>query len=605
MPCGETDARKTAGGECRGDRGRRLYEEGQAEAVSEQQGSSESPAGHQPAASGRDSSSSASAQTTADSARRGEETMLGPGKQRASGRRPLLRSRTREQRGSSRTTAAVSCGARRPLRGMSPRLLRRIAIRAGRKHSSGSICSSSRLEDMQRVRSCGTAAGATAAQQQGNPPVSPSSGGSAEYARLSRSALPPADGTSSVPLRSASRLGKEKQSLRPSGALITEPIVAERESSRQAVEPVQVGKVLIARLHDAVEQFETEAAFLIREVKDCKTGLLLGVNFVARRSKGGSTADADAEAQAAEIHARERCPAPPPAAPPPKTALERLWSKAQGAEPDKEQTPTLASGITSAELKERLAEERKKSAEAEARAAAAKDRRSRSKVSAHGEDKERDKSRRGSSELLDTLTVNKEKKGGRRNKTGSTSDRESAHSEETPKHRRKHSKKDRRGRRRSSSSSSSVSLSADELFHGAGGGNGLASKLVKVARRHPGKLLGKTLEAMNTTLSPGAGPLGEEKPTIMFQYLQKASAARRSDPRTERELTTVALAVDNILQGNREEALDILAQRFKRAEAGDSSALHRDLAERLEVIPDARITSLSLDEQEKVANMDR
>ena len=91
----------------------------------------------------------------------------------------------------------------------------------------------------------------------------------------------------------------------------------------------------------------------------------------------------------------------------------------------------------------------------------------------------------------------------------------------------------------------------------------------------------------------------------MFQYLQKALSARRSDPRAERELTTVALAVDNILQGNLEEALDILAQRFKRVEAEDSGTLHRDLAERLEVIPDARITSLSLDEQEEVANMDR
>ena len=325
----------------------------------------------------------------------------------------------------------------------------------------------------------------------------------------------------------------------------------------------------------------------------------------ARRGKGGSTADADAEAQAAEFHAQERWPVPPSAAPPPKTALERLRSKAQGAEPDKEQTQTLVSGITIAELKKRLAEERKKSAEAEARAAIAKDHRSRSRVSHPGKDKEREKSRRGRSKLLDTLAATKEKKGGRRDMTGSTSDKESARSEERPKHRRKHSKKDRRGRRRSSSSSSSGSLSADELFHGAGGGNGLASKLVKVARRHPGKLLGKTLEALNTTLTPGAGPLGERKPAIMFHYSQKALAARRSDPRAERELTTVALAADNIFQGNLEEALAILARRFKQVEAEDSGALPRDLAERLEVIPDARITNPSLDEQEEIAIMDR
>ena len=57
-------------------------------------------------------------------------------------------------------------------------------------------------------------------------------------------------------------------------------LVAEQASFRQAVEPVQVGKVLIARLYDAVEQFEAEAAFLIREVNDHKTGPLLGVDFV-------------------------------------------------------------------------------------------------------------------------------------------------------------------------------------------------------------------------------------------------------------------------------------------------------------------------------------
>ena len=67
----------------------------------------------------------------------------------------------------------------------------------------------------------------------------------------------------------------------------------------------------------------------------------------------------------------------------------------------------------------------------------------------------------------------------------------------------------------------------------------------------------------------------------------------------------MALAVDNILKSNLEEALAILAQQFKRVEAEDAGTLHRDLAARLEVIPEARITSLSLDEQEEVANMDR
>ena len=128
---------------------------------------------------------------------------------------------------------------------------------------------------------------------------------------------------------------------------------------------------------------------------------------------------------------------------------------------------------------------------------------------------------------------------------------------------------------------------------------------MKVARRHPGKLIDKTLDAMQVTLKPGAEPLDGKKPAIMFAYLQKALSMRRTDPRAERELTTVALAVDNILKGNLEEALDILAQRFKRVEAEDSGALGKDLAARLEIIPEAKITSLSLEEQEEVADLDR
>ena len=46
----------------------------------------------------------------------------------------------------------------------------------------------------------------------------------------------------------------------------------EQASFREAIEPVQVGKVLIARLYDTVEQFDSEAAFLIREVKAMNRG---------------------------------------------------------------------------------------------------------------------------------------------------------------------------------------------------------------------------------------------------------------------------------------------------------------------------------------------
>ena len=70
-------------------------------------------------------------------------------------------------------------------------------------------------------------------------------------------------------------------------------------------------------------------------------------------------------------------------------------------------------------------------------------------------------------------------------------------------------------------------------------------------------------------------------------------------------MTTLAVAVDRILEGKLEEGLDILAQRFKRVEAQDSGVLRGELASRLEVIPEAQVTSLSLEEREEVAEMDR
>ena len=135
---------------------------------------------------------------------------------------------------------------------------------------------------------------------------------------------------------------------------------------------------------------------------------------------------------------------------------------------------------------------------------------------------------------------------------------------------------------------------------------GLANRLERVARRHPGRLLQKTLQAMHETVTPGAAPLGEKRPPIFFHYLQRALANRgKGDPRAERELTTLALAVDRILEGRLEESLDILAQRFKRVEAQDSGALRPELAARLEIIPVAQISSLSLEEKEEVTDLDR
>ena len=67
----------------------------------------------------------------------------------------------------------------------------------------------------------------------------------------------------------------------------------------------------------------------------------------------------------------------------------------------------------------------------------------------------------------------------------------------------------------------------------------------------------------------------------------------------------MAMACDRILEGKLEEALDVMSQRFKRVEAQDSRELKGHVASRLELIPAPRVTSLSLEEREEVADLDR
>ena len=112
---------------------------------------------------------------------------------------------------------------------------------------------------------------------------------------------------------------------------------------------------------------------------------------------------------------------------------------------------------------------------------------------------------------------------------------------------------------------------------------------------------------MHATLKPGASRLPDhQQPAIFFNYLQRALSSRpQRDSRAEREMTTIAVATDRILEGKLEEALDVMAQRFKRIEAQDSGELKGHIASRLELIPEARVTSLSLEEKGEAVDLDR
>ena len=166
---------------------------------------------------------------------------------------------------------------------------------------------------------------------------------------------------------------------------------------------------------------------------------------------------------------------------------------------------------------------------------------------------------------------------------------------------------DERERSSSGSSNTSESSGASSFSRAGGGKNGLASKLQKAARRHPGRLLQKTLRAMYATLKPGSAPLPDhKKPAIFFNYLQQTLSQRpRKDGRAEREMTTLAMSCDRILEGKLEEALDMMSQRFKRVEGQYSGKIKERVASRMELIPDPRVTPLPRKEREEEVDRER
>ena len=98
----------------------------------------------------------------------------------------------------------------------------------------------------------------------------------------------------------------------------------------------------------------------------------------------------------------------------------------------------------------------------------------------------------------------------------------------------------------------------------------------------------------------------DRRPPIMFQYLQQALCCRHQiDGRSQKELTTIALASDHILRGNLERGLDVLAPRFKRIEAQATGVMDGPTAERLEITPRLEVSSLSPEEREEAVDLER
>ena len=145
----------------------------------------------------------------------------------------------------------------------------------------------------------------------------------------------------------------------------------------------------------------------------------------------------------------------------------------------------------------------------------------------------------------------------------------------------------------------------EDLFRAAGRReNGLASKIARVGSKHPGRLMRKTVQSMYTTLHPGKATIGV--PPGLKQFLQQAMVAHgQLEGRNLRELQTIALAGEAILQGKLEEGMEILLQRWKRVEMVATGVLPPKAAEHLELLPPTRPTTLSLAEREECAELSK
>ena len=158
-----------------------------------------------------------------------------------------------------------------------------------------------------------------------------------------------------------------------------------------------------------------------------------------------------------------------------------------------------------------------------------------------------------------------------------------------------------------SSNRSRSSSGSSLLFrHSQGSGNVLESKVEFTAARRPGKLLKSTLQAMSSSLDPLAPKLKDDRPAIVFQFLQRALQTRfKIEGRNERELRTLAVAADYVLRGDLERASEVMLQRFKRVETQSTGVLPGHVAERLEALPPSEVTSLSLKERAEAVRLDQ
>ena len=172
----------------------------------------------------------------------------------------------------------------------------------------------------------------------------------------------------------------------------------------------------------------------------------------------------------------------------------------------------------------------------------------------------------------------------------------------------KRSKKRRSRRGRSSSSSSETSISSDSSdFRRARGRHG-GSSILSTARQSPGQLAESCISQMRDYLTGRVGaPLDEETARSVFgPYLTSVLLPSLSNPslRNTRELQTLAMGLDALMEGRLAEAADIFAQRFKAVETATQDG-NWDVGKHFEMIPEARVSTVTKRERDKAVADER
>ena len=156
--------------------------------------------------------------------------------------------------------------------------------------------------------------------------------------------------------------------------------------------------------------------------------------------------------------------------------------------------------------------------------------------------------------------------------------------------------------------SRSSSTSSQQDFREARGSQGLGAIQLK-AQRTPGLLLSESLHKMHDYMAsshPGISARAD-MPAVAETYLTTVllpSAGSTMSQRNEREMRTLAMAIDLMVQGDTARAGDILVQRFKAVETASADG-NWSVAKHLELLPAAAISAVPDREREAAARMEK